>query len=130
MPLLALAVGGWLVYKAISEKGPTVTISFKSAAGLEAGKTKIKYKDVELGQVVSIELDDGLSQVIVKAEMVKRAENFLSENTRFWVRPGRGLRPAVFPGSALFFRELTSDWIRANPANWQRISRGWRYLQW
>ena len=85
VPLLALAVGGWLVYKAISEKGPTITISFKSAAGLEAGKTKIKYKDVELGQVVSIELDDGLSQVIVKAELVKKAEKFLSQNTRFWV---------------------------------------------
>ena len=85
VPLLALAVGGWLVYKAISEKGPTITISFKSAAGLEAGKTKIKYKDVELGQVVSIELDDGLSQVIVKAELVKKAEKFLSQNSRFWV---------------------------------------------
>jgi len=85
VPLLALAVGSWLVYKAISEKGPTITITFKSAAGLEAGKTKIKYKDVELGQVVSIELDDNLSQVILKAELVKKAENFLSQNTRFWV---------------------------------------------
>jgi len=85
VPLIALAVGGWLVYKAISEKGPTVTITFNSADGLEAGKTKIKFKDVELGQVTSIELDDGLSQVIVKAEMVKKAEKFISGNTRFWV---------------------------------------------
>ena len=73
VPLIALAIGGWLVYKAVSEKGPVITISFKSADGLEAGKTKIKYKDVELGRVVSIELDDDLSQVIVKAEMVKQA---------------------------------------------------------
>ena len=85
VPLVALAIGGWLVYKAFSEKGPTITISFDSAAGLEAGKTKIKYKDVELGQVVSIDLDDDLSQVIVKAEMVKQAEKFISQNTRFWV---------------------------------------------
>ena len=85
VPLIALAIGGWLVYKAISEKGPTVTITFKSAAGLEAGKTKIKYKDVELGQVDSIELDDALSQVILKAELVKKAEKFISEKTRFWV---------------------------------------------
>jgi len=85
VPLLALAVGGWLVYKAITEKGPTITITFKSAAGLEAGKTKIKYKDVELGQVVSIDLDDSLQEVVLKAELVKRAEKFLSQNTRFWV---------------------------------------------
>ena len=42
VPLVALAIGGWLVYKAASEKGPTVTITFKSATGLEADKTKIK----------------------------------------------------------------------------------------
>jgi paraquat-inducible protein B len=85
VPLVALAIGGWLVYKAVSEKGPTVTITFKSAEGLEAGKTKIKYKDVELGQVTSIELNDELSEVIVKAEMVNQAEKIISENTRFWV---------------------------------------------
>ncbi len=85
VPLVALAIGGWLVYKAVSEKGPVVTITFKSADGLEAGKTKIKYKDVELGVVNSIVLSKDLSQVIVTAELVKQAENFISQNTRFWV---------------------------------------------
>ena len=85
VPLVALAIGGWLVYKAISEKGPTVTITFKSAEGLEAGKTKIKYKDVEVGRVDSIVLSKDLSHVIVKAEFVKGSKNYLSQNTRFWV---------------------------------------------
>jgi paraquat-inducible protein B len=85
VPLVAVAIGGWLVYKAITEKGPTITITFKSAEGLEAGKTKVKYKDVELGQVASIELSDDLSHVVVTAEMAKQAEKFVSENTRFWV---------------------------------------------
>ncbi len=85
VPLVAVLIGGWLVYKAISEKGPTVTIVFKSAEGLEAGKTKIKYKDVELGKISSIKLADDLSHVIVTAEMAKQAEKFISQNTRFWV---------------------------------------------
>jgi paraquat-inducible protein B len=102
VPLVALAIGGWLVYKAISEKGPTVTITFNSAEGLEAGKTKIKFKDVELGQVTSIELDDGLSQVIVKAEMVKKAEKFISGNTRFWVVRARVAAGGISGLSTLF----------------------------
>ena len=85
VPLVAVLIGGWLVYKAVSEKGPTVTIVFKSAEGLEAGKTKIKYKDVELGKISSIKLADDLSHVIVTAEMAKQAEKFISQNTRFWV---------------------------------------------
>ena len=85
VPLVALVIGGWLVYKALSEKGPTITISFKSAEGLEAGKTKIKYKNVELGQVTEIRLTPDLSDVLVTAELVKEAEDFLSANTRFWI---------------------------------------------
>ena len=85
VPLVAVVIGGWLVYKAISEKGPTITITFKSADGLEAGKTKIKYKDVEVGRVDSIVLSKDLSHVIITAELVKGSKNYLSQNTRFWV---------------------------------------------
>ena len=85
VPLVAVLIGGWLVYKAVSEKGPTITITFDTAEGLEAGKTKIKYKDVEVGQVESITLGKGLSHVIVTAEMTKGAEPYLTESTRFWV---------------------------------------------
>jgi paraquat-inducible protein B len=85
VPLVAILIGAWLVYKTFSEKGPTITISFKSAEGLEAGKTKIKFKDVELGQVSEISLSPDLSHVLVTANLVKQAEKFLSINTRFWV---------------------------------------------
>ncbi len=85
VPLVALLIGGWLVYKTLSEKGPTITISFKSAEGLEAGKTQIKYKNVELGQVTEIRLTPDLSRVLVTAELDKAAEDFLSANTRFWI---------------------------------------------
>ncbi len=90
VPLVALLIGGWLAFKAISEKGPTITITFKTAEGLEAGKTKIKYKDVEVGQVESIALGEaGSGLVIVTAEMVKGAKDHLTENTRFWVERAR-----------------------------------------
>jgi len=85
VPVVAALIGGWLVYKALSEKGPTITITFATAEGLEAGKTKIKYKDVDVGQVESIELATDLSHVIVTAEMNKGASPYLTENTRFWV---------------------------------------------
>ena len=89
VPVVAALIGGWLVYKAFSEKGPTVTITFKTAEGLEAGKTKIKYKDVEVGQVESIYLSKDGSYVIVTAELRKGAEPHLTENTRFWVERAR-----------------------------------------
>lgn len=90
VPIVAILIGGWLAYKGLSEKGPIVTISFESAEGLEAGKTKLKYKDVEVGQVETIRFNEDLSRVIITAELVKEAEPYLTENTRFWV-----VRPRV-----------------------------------
>jgi paraquat-inducible protein B len=85
VPIVALLIGAWLVYKAVTEKGPTITITFESAEGLEAGKTKIKYKDVELGTVTAIVLADDFSHVTVTAEMAKESKGYLTEKTRFWV---------------------------------------------
>ena len=102
VPLVAVVIGGWLVYKAISEKGPTITITFKSADGLEAGKTKIKYKDVEVGRVDSIVLSKDLSHVIVKAEFVKGSKNYLSQNTRFWVVRARVMAGGISGLGTLF----------------------------
>ena len=85
VPVVAALIGGWLVYKALSEKGPTVTITFETAEGMEAGKTKIKYKDVDVGQVESINVAKDLSHVIVTAELNKGTTPYLTESTRFWV---------------------------------------------
>lgn len=85
VPLVAILIGGWLVYKTLSEKGPRITIIFKAAEGLEAGKTKIRYKDVEIGLVDSIRLSKDLSQVVLTADLVPEVESYLTDTTRFWV---------------------------------------------
>lgn len=85
IPVVAALVGGFVAWRAISERGPTITIHFATAEGLEAGKTKIKYKDVEVGLVEEIELARDLSGVAVRAQMVKEFKAHLLENTRFWV---------------------------------------------
>src|SRR5256712_7710914 len=65
IPIVAALAGGGLAFKAISEQGPTITITFKTAEGLEAGKTKIKYKNVGVGEVKRIALSRGASRVVV-----------------------------------------------------------------
>jgi len=85
IPIIALLIGGWLAYKAMHEKGPEITITFADADGLEAGKTTIKYKDVEIGKVTAISLLPDLSGVEVTAEMKRNSESYLTDKTQFWV---------------------------------------------
>ena len=92
-PIVALVIGGWLVYQTLSQKGPVITIAFKTADGIEATKTLIKFREVEVGLVESIAIKEDLSGVVATAEMKKEATPHLTESTRFWVvRPRLGLR--------------------------------------
>ena len=103
IPIVAVLVGGWLAAKAILERGPTITITFKTAEGLEAGKTKIKYKDVEIGVVKTIALSPDRKGIVVKAELSKQSEEFLREDTRFFV-----VRPRVTAGGVSGLSTLLS----------------------
>ncbi len=93
VPIIAAAIAGWLVIKTIREKGPTITITFKTAEGLEAGKTKVAYKNVDIGRVKAIEVSNDLRSVIATVELDKSMEPYLVDDTRFWV-----VRPRVAGG--------------------------------
>jgi paraquat-inducible protein B len=94
IPLVAALIGGWLAVHAIMERGPTITIRFKTAEGLEVGKTKLKYKDVEIGIVKELVLSKDLSQAVATAELSKDFKPHLVDDTRFWV-----VRPRVAAGA-------------------------------
>ncbi|OYD72924.1 UNVERIFIED_ORG: paraquat-inducible protein B [Burkholderia sp. CF145] len=94
VPLIAILIGGWLAVKAVMEQGPTVTIGFETGEGLEAGKTKIKFKNVDIGVVKNVKLSGDHRRVIATAELSKDATNLLIEDTRFWV-----VRPRISGGT-------------------------------
>jgi len=85
VPALALAIGAWLAVSAWLERGTQITIHFRTAEGLQAGKTRIKYKDVDVGRISEITLANDLTGIIATAELVKGAEKLAVEDTRFWV---------------------------------------------
>jgi paraquat-inducible protein B len=88
IPLAALIAAIWLAYQANRERGPLVRIEFNSAEGLEARKTPLRYKDVDVGQVEAITLSSDLSKVLVMARLTPNLEGFLTDETKFWiVRP-------------------------------------------
>ncbi len=91
IPLVALLIALSLAVKAILNTGPTIDVSFRTAEGLVAGKTTVRYKQVDIGLVRQIDLADDGSHVIAKIELRKDASQFASKDSRFWVvRPRIG----------------------------------------
>lgn len=89
IPIVAALAAGFLAWRTWSQLGPTITITFDSASGLEEGKTQVKYRDVSLGVVKTVDLSADLSHVIVTAQMDKDATPHLTDGTKFWVESAR-----------------------------------------
>lgn len=103
VPIVAALVGCWLAVEAYQERGPTITISFETAQGVSAGKTTIKYKDVDIGKVTDVALTADHSRIIATATLVHGADKFLADDTRFWV-----VRPRFAGGQAYALGTLLS----------------------
>lgn len=85
VPLLAALIGAWMVWDNISSRGPLITLNMENAEGIEAGKTLIKTRNVEVGHVEAVRLSDDLSHTVVTARMSNDAARMLNTETRFWV---------------------------------------------
>jgi len=85
IPLVAAAVALGIAVQSYLSKGPTITIIFKAAEGLEAGKTFVKYKDINIGQVSAVRLSNDYSKIEVTAKIDKHAEGLIVEDSKFWV---------------------------------------------
>ncbi|MBV8657747.1 MAG: MCE family protein [Burkholderiales bacterium] len=93
IPVTAVIVGVWLGVHTLLEKGHTITISFHNAEGIEAGKTHVKYKSVDIGMVKRMALSADRTAALVTVELDKQAGAFLASDTRFWV-----VRPRIAAG--------------------------------
>jgi paraquat-inducible protein B len=103
VPLVAVLFGVGLMVKSILDQGPTIQIHFKNAEGIEANKTHIKYKSVDIGVVKTIKLADDNKSVIVEAEMTHDSSKLLVTDARFWV-----VRPRIAGGQISGLATLVS----------------------
>jgi len=90
IPILAALVAVGIAVQRYLSEGPTITIVFIAAEGIEAGKTFVKYKDVIIGRVTRVELSRGFNRVQVTVKISKHAAPLMVEDAKFWV-----VRPSI-----------------------------------
>jgi len=118
VPIVAAAVGIWLAVTTVMGKGPLVDVTFVTADGLEAGKTKVKYRDVDVGLVEAVRVSPDLTRVVVEARMEKSFAANVTENSRFWVvRPRVGVSGVTGLGTL-----LSGAYIEVEPAEGEAAS--------
>ncbi|MEH6466737.1 MAG: intermembrane transport protein PqiB [Porticoccus sp.] len=85
VPLVALVIGLSMGIHDFMTRGPTITIDFKTAEGLQGGKTKVRMLNVDIGIVESVALKENMSGVTATVKLGPEARPLLREDSRFWV---------------------------------------------
>lgn len=102
VPIVALLIGAWMLYDNLSRLGSTITLTVETAEGIEAGKTLIKTRNVEMGKIEKVSLAKDLKSAILIARMSPQAEDMLNKDTQFWVeKPRIGLEGVSGLGTVL-----------------------------
>ncbi len=113
VPIVAALLGIWMVIYAAMSEGPEITITFATAEGIEAGKTKLKARNVQIGLVDEVSLNKDLESITVHAQLDPRADALLRTDTRFWV-----VRPRIGAGGVTGLGTLLSGaYIELEPGS-------------
>ncbi|MCD6269024.1 MAG: MCE family protein [Deltaproteobacteria bacterium] len=93
LPIVALMIGGWLIYTSYRDAGINIVVHFPNAEGITTGKTKVVYKGITIGVVRDIEISPDISNVALHLEMDRKVKAGLVEDTKFWI-----VKPEVSAG--------------------------------
>ncbi|MGH8779687.1 intermembrane transport protein PqiB [Paraburkholderia sp.] len=92
LPLVAASICIVLLVRSVVARGPAATIAFSTAEGLEAGKTRVRYRNIDIGRVEAIRLSSDRSHALVDVRLTSAAKSFAVTGSRFWVvRPRIGV---------------------------------------
>ncbi|MGQ0547031.1 MAG: MlaD family protein [Betaproteobacteria bacterium] len=91
IPLVAAVIAGWLIFEHLEKRGPQITVRFDDVTGLRVGQTPVKYRGVQVGEVIDMRLSTDRRQALVKIRLHDAAAGIAREGARFWiVRPRVG----------------------------------------
>ncbi len=113
LPVIAVLIGAWMVFSDWQNRGVQVQITFDTAEGLIAEKTLLKNRNVDIGLVTAVGFNDDKSKILVELEVDRAMEEFLQQDSQFWV-----VRPRIdVEGVSGLSTLLTGAFIEVAPGN-------------
>lgn len=111
MPVLAVLVALGMVWQTYSNRGPLIVVTFPAANGIEAEKTPLRYRDLDVGIVEEVTFSEGLSAIEVHIRLDKKIASYVDSEAEFWlVEPQVTARGVTGLGTVLSGVYIEGSW--------------------
>jgi len=118
LPVAAVALCTWFLLRDFVFAGPTVTLYFQDADGLQVQNSMVKYRGVEVGEITSLQLADNSSNVAVRVKFQHSASDLARQGSLFWI-----VRPELKLGAISGLRTIVSgNYVTVQPGNGERTN--------
>ncbi len=118
LPVAAVALCAWFLLRDFVFAGPTVTIYFQDADGLQVQNSMVRYRGVEVGEITSLQLANNSSNVAVRVKLQHSATDLARQGSLFWI-----VRPELKLGAISGLRTIVSgNYITVQPGNGERTN--------
>ncbi|MEM9637666.1 MAG: MlaD family protein [Pseudomonadota bacterium] len=85
IPLIALIIALAVAWQSYNDRGPLIFVEFENGAGIAAGQTELRFRDVSVGLVENVTFAEGLDGVIAQIRLEKDIAEFVDAGASFWV---------------------------------------------
>ena len=111
LPIGAAALCGWFLLHDFVFAGPTITIYFQQAEGLQQQNSMVKFRGINIGQVESLKLTDHGQCVAVRVKLEHFATDLVRQGSIFWI-----VRPQLKLGAISGLRTIVSgNYVTVQP---------------
>ncbi len=125
VPVVALLIGLWMTYSHYAGQGPLIEITFQSGTGIQPGTTKVRLKNVEIGEVLDLRLSEDAEKVVLSVRIFDHAKQLLHEDSQFWV-----VRPRIGAGGISGLSTLLSGaYIELSPGSEEDLADSFEGLE-
>ncbi len=118
VPIGAAALCGYFICRDVFFTGPTITIYFQNADGLQAGNSDVRYRGVKIGEVETLNLSKDRQRVAVKAQLNATAASVARQGSQFWI-----VRPQVKLGAISGLQTIVGgNYVNVEPGDGARTN--------
>lgn len=118
LPAAAVALCGWFLLHDFVFAGPTITIYFDEADGLQEQNTMVKYRGIKIGEIESLKLAGKNARVAVRAKLDYSARDIARQGAVFWI-----VQPELKLGAISGLQTIVSgNYITVQPGNGERTN--------